>query len=387
MRSKTADAILLLAIFALSLIAVIPIRQAKASLTLTLSDAELMLPEFNWLFDPGSSLTGRTLIGPGVRFDLAGLGKAGVGDDYLVNQLAGGAWTGSGYSDFTGYGKYSMLLVNVGSNTIQVSLYMNTGFTASPGRDYRYDTFWCSNWVTIDPHHSAILTLDFSSSGEAWNIGDDPVYTGHHEGETGTAIWRLDEVTNIGFQVLGSGSASVLASGTLTDLYINPPIVTKVDDVGSTFDVNVMLSNFVNLAGFDIKLTWDNSLITKAGVDCTTALNALWGAGKWSKAFEDSGPGYYELVAAALATSASNAGASVLFTLTFQVVAKSSNFPLSTSIHFATVKLSDNAQPVPNPITATVTDGLYTMSPDTKPDLEFKVLKYNTSGSTAKPTS
>jgi hypothetical protein len=372
MNSK-AVAIFVLAILALSSIAMIQMSPVKAlGGTLTLSDAELMLPEFAWLFDPGSSLTGKTDVpGPGVKFDLAGLGKAGIGDNYPVNALAGGTGTSNG--DFTAYNKYSMLFVNLGLDAIDVSLYMNTGWT---NVDWHRDTFWCSNWVHLGAGKSAILTLDFSSSYEAWNIADDPEYTGHTDGEHGTPIWRLTEVSNIGFQVLGSGSASVLVSGTLTKLYIDPPVVNKTpSDVCTTFDVAVTLENFVNLAGFDIKLTWNSALITKTDVDYTTYLNALWGTGKWSVVFEQESAGYYELAAAALATSASNTGASILFKITFHVD-RSCNFPLSTPIHFDVVKLSDNAQPVPNPIYAEVTDGTYSIS-ETKPDLEFKVKKWN----------
>jgi hypothetical protein len=125
--------------------------------------------------------------------------------------------------------------------------------------------------------------------------------------------------------------------------------------------VAVTLENFTSLAGFDIKLTWNGTLITETGVDYTTHLNVLWGAGKWRVVFEQSGAGYYELAVAALATFANNTGASVLFTVTFHVD-RSGNFPLQTPIHFDVAKLSDNAQPVPNPIYAVVTDGMYYMS-------------------------
>ncbi|MGD0160654.1 MAG: hypothetical protein ABSB89_10220 [Candidatus Bathyarchaeia archaeon] len=156
-------------------------------------------------------------------------------------------------------------------------------------------------------------------------------------------------------------------------LSITPTPVNKAPtDVGTAFTQTVTLSQFSYFAGFDINLTWDNSLITLTTVDYTTTLNALWGTGNWTTVFEQSGAGYYELAAVALATSASNAEASALFTLTF-TVAQSSNFPLSTPIHFAVVKLSDTMS---NPIPTTATDGTYTMSAMV-PGLEFKVEKYN----------
>jgi len=137
--------------------------------------------------------------------------------------------------------------------------------------------------------------------------------------------------------------------------------------------VDVTLENFANLMGFDIKLTWDGSIISNGQVDYTTTLNALWGVnpGKWTVVLEQKGVGFYRLAASSISTSASNPGASDLFTVAFHVD-KSCNFPLQTSINFELVKLSDNATPTPNPIYAEVTGGMYYMSA-TKPDLELIV--------------
>jgi hypothetical protein len=163
-----------------------------------------------------------------------------------------------------------------------------------------------------------------------------------------------------------------------TLLYINPTPVNKVPaDVGTNFAEAVILSNYTNLMGFDIKLTWDNSLITMAGLDYTNALNTLWGTnpGKWSVVLNQSGAGYYELAANSISAARSNTGVSTLFNLTFRV-AKSWTSVLSTAISFDLVKLSDNTTPTPNPIPAAATDGTYTMSAMV-PGLEFKVEKRN----------
>jgi hypothetical protein len=155
---------------------------------------------------------------------------------------------------------------------------------------------------------------------------------------------------------------TVKASGGTVTLYIDPRKVFKTpSEVGTTFQVAVTLENFTSLAGFDIKLTWNGTMITCTDVDYITYLNALWGTGKWSVVFEQSGAGYYELAVVALATSASNTGASVLFTVTFHVD-RCCIFLLQTAIHFEWPKLSDDTTPVPNPIPATVTDGMYYMS-------------------------
>lgn len=157
-------------------------------------------------------------------------------------------------------------------------------------------------------------------------------------------------------------TATVKASGTVK-LYIDPAVISKTpSDVGTTFQVTATLKNFANLAGFDIKLTWNSTMITCTSVDYTTYLNALWGTGKWQVIFKQSGVGFYELAAVALATSASNIEASVLFKMTFTVNI-GGNFSLLTRIHFEVVELSDNAQPIPRPIDAVVNDGLYYMSP------------------------
>jgi hypothetical protein len=114
-------------------------------------------------------------------------------------------------------------------------------------------------------------------------------------------------------------------------------------------------------------------LITETDVVHNPYFNALWGTGRWSIVLEQSGVGFYELAVVALATSASNLGASILFKKTFHVD-RSCNFQMETPIHFDVVSLSDNSVPVPKSIHAVATDGMYHMSA-TKPDLEFKIKK------------
>jgi len=160
------------------------------------------------------------------------------------------------------------------------------------------------------------------------------------------------------------------------ELYIDPTPVQKAPgDVCSTFTVDVTLEDFEYFMGFDIKLTWDSNLISYVSAEYTSTLDALWGVGNWYKVLVQSGAGFYRLAASSTSTAASNAGASDLFTVTLHVD-RSCNFELSTPIHFELVKLSDDAEPTPNPIPATVTDGMYKMSA-TRPDLEFKVKKKN----------
>ena len=374
MKAKAAVAILLLALFAFSAIAKVQIKPVRAtsSHTLSLPDAELTLTEFGKRWGPGT-LTGKTDVsGSGVQFDFTGLSPSsgtGVGDNYPLNPLAGGA--GASYSDFTAYTRYSMNVTNAGSDPIKVCLYMNTGFTP-PGEA---DTYWESETVTLDAGEDAIVTLDFSSCYKIWNAEDDPVPEWQHpDGTGGWPIRRLDQVSNIGFQVLsgggGGGGSIILSELTAPLLYIDPAHILKgPSDVDSFFDVYVTLEDFANFAGFDIKLTWDSNLLIRTAVDYDTALTALWGSGKYFIANSTQGAGYYSLAAAAIGVSASNTGSADLFKLTFQVK-EGCNFQLSTPIHFDMVKLSDNATPIPNPIIATVADGMYYISGET-PELTF----------------
>jgi len=381
MRTKVLVAILLLTIFvSSSIIGIIGILPASAdtgnSKTLTLPEAELMIADFaSKAWGPGTISSRTDIAGSGVQFNFTGLDSGsgtGVKDDFPVDSLAGGAMYSGHPSDFTRFTRYSMSIKNVGTGSVQVCLFMNTGFTSIAG--WR-DTFWQGAFVSIAPGEYVVAELDFSHSDQAWNIADDLEFTGHTNGEHGTAVWRLNEVTSLGFQVLGDGAGSIVLSG--TQLYIDPPVTNKVPtDVGTTFNVNVTLADFKNLSGFDIKLIWNSTLITKTAVDYTTPLNALWGVGAWSVFFEQNIAGSYELVVVALGTSVSNVAASNLFTVTFRID-RCSNFPLSTSIHFSLVKLSDDTEPIPNPIPATATDGVYNMSAE-RPDLEFNLRDPNT---------
>jgi len=77
-------------------------------------------------------------------------------------------------------------------------------------------------------------------------------------------------------------------------LYINPSLTNKTYiDVGTTFEVNVTITDVTDLYGLGLYLTWENSLISLAQVDFTTMLNKIWGSGHWFPANNESGVGYY----------------------------------------------------------------------------------------------
>jgi hypothetical protein len=154
------------------------------------------------------------------------------------------------------------------------------------------------------------------------------------------------------------------------------PSVTKApSDLGNTFTVPVQISDVTDLFGFDINMTWDNTLITFSSLD-SSSLSTVWPQGFFTPLPL---PGYQTDVGtvrfAAVATGGSgftSSGTTTLFTITF-TVAKSGNFPYSTSIHFNSVKLSDH---LGNPITVTTTDGPYSMSA-TVPDIDFTLIDPN----------
>jgi hypothetical protein len=158
------------------------------------------------------------------------------------------------------------------------------------------------------------------------------------------------------------------------ELKITPSTVNKTpSDLNSFFDVFVDIT-VTDLYGFDIKITWDNTLITFSDlVGGHTYLDAIWPQGFFEPlnlspppAYQ-TGPGYVRY--AAVATGGTGyTGSHTLFKITFKIV-KACNFPWSTAIHFETVKLSDSNS---NSILATLTDGQYNMAA-TVPDLEFVV--------------
>jgi hypothetical protein len=156
-------------------------------------------------------------------------------------------------------------------------------------------------------------------------------------------------------------------------LYIDPSLVAKVPgDVGSTFTVSAMIKDVTDLFGFEIKITWDNTLITFSSLD-NTSLTAIWPQGEFQPLPEpgyQTGAGYVNY--AAVATGGNGfTGAGTLFKITFHIE-KASNFLLTTPIHFDTVKLSDSHW---NSISATLTDGQYQMGAGQAPDLEFALVE------------
>lgn len=160
-----------------------------------------------------------------------------------------------------------------------------------------------------------------------------------------------------------------------TLLYTDPqPVQKNLSDVSTYFNVSVIIENVTDLFGFDVNITWDNTLITLNKCHYTDTLDAIWGMGNWYVAKNATGAGWYNLAAVSTSSSFTKTANQAIFVLEFHVE-MSSNFLLETPIHFDLVKLSDDTEPVPNPIDAIAIDGCYMTA--TTPDLEFKVKKWN----------
>ena len=197
--------------------------------TLTLPDAELNTFAYEW--GPGSLALITDIPGLGVKFDFTGLDPSsgtGVGDNFPVSSLAGGVTKDYGYGfvgpyDFSLKSRYSMVFKNVGANPVTLNIFMNTGWTVDwsgglwtgpdgYGASWARNTYWQNTWTYLDVGQYIVVTLDFSSA-EVYGASDDPNPLWQYpDGTTGVTVQRLDEVSNIGFQVLGNGAGSVIVA-------------------------------------------------------------------------------------------------------------------------------------------------------------------------------
>ena len=230
----------------------------------------------------------------------------------------------------------------------------------------------------------AVHTADISAHlSEDWNRADDTYKIGTDRSETGPADGVIDEVrvsdvVRIPCWISTSYNnqhdpSSFYAVGPQemqeAKIYIDPPLIEKtLEDVCTTFNINVMIEDVTDLWAFDFNLTWDNTLITLVDVEFNTTLDNIWGPfdeDNWYLAYNETGIGYYELAAVSTSSGFTSTGATALATLTFHVEDSVGETP----IHFAMVKLSNSQwQHIP----VETTDGTYRIYPiPAKPDLEI----------------
>jgi len=387
-------------VLSLGILAVLPIIPVKADTNVNLPDAEFML-DFNsgWgpsYPPPNSRLTKTDILGPGVQFDFTSLetGSAtAVRDEYWgtnsqgpalgICQLAGGGLDLHGYyGDFSMFTHYRLLFSNVGTSDLSVDLFMNTGYSSS---DSRLDTWWEGEYLDVAAGETKIVTLDFSAA-KVDNAGDEPIYTQYPDGTIGVAMWRLNEVTGIGFQVLmktgdGTGSLVVSAVDASTWLHMNPSTTKKTySNVASFFDVFVRLESVTGLYGFDTEVMWDESLVKLHSYEYATELQAIWNDAvhepDYSASFTNTTAGKCKLVATSLNTEFT--GSADLLKLTFEIKDPGTNSIKEARFSFGTHKLSDKNS---ISITNACADGLYLIS-GKKPTLSTK----NTAGTLSSRT-
>jgi hypothetical protein len=212
------------------------------------------------------------------------------------------------------------------------------------------------------------LTVAIDGSGSVTLNDTGPFYYGDSVELTAvpSAGWHFQSwsgnltgsVNPKAFVFLGNMTVTAVFSTTGIKVYINPPLAQKgQSEIGTTFQVNAAIQNVNDLFGFDFNLTWDNTLITLAGVDFNTSLNKVWGTGNWFTAKNETGPGYYKLVAVSTSSGYTKMGATTIATLTFRVEDPHSPFVTKeTPIHYGTHKLSNSTY---GSITHAVEDGLY----------------------------
>ena len=157
-----------------------------------------------------------------------------------------------------------------------------------------------------------------------------------------------------------------------TKLNTDPATVQKSYAPNEYFGWTINITDVSGLYGFEIKIEWNNSLITFQTVSYTANLNDMWGAGQWYKFINEtgvsSGTGFYRLIAFGMSPAPSFTGNHQLFTVTFKVQDPLSNHNRTTLLHFATNKLSDIDS---GPITNTPVDGLYTVLGSSTPAISM----------------
>ncbi len=105
------------------------------------------------------------------------------------------------YHNFTVYTSLKLLFKNTGSSTLTVCLFMNTGFTSEAPYYSLNDTFWQGDWTDVPAGQSRVVSIDFSSA-TCYNAADDPEPSYNTLTDGKDQIFRLDQVTNVGLQVL-----------------------------------------------------------------------------------------------------------------------------------------------------------------------------------------
>jgi hypothetical protein len=182
----------------------------------TIPESKLLSAEFSTKAYGPATVVRTDAPGDAVDFSFTGLTSSSTGlkDNYPVDTVYGQILPSHGNGDFSNFSGYSLVIQNLDSQTVSVSLIINTGFTGpsgNPPNTPANDTFWQSAWANIPPGQIYIVVFDFSNA-QPWNIQDNP--SPHTQGTNGvfTSINAYDrtEVSAIGFQIYASGNPDAI---------------------------------------------------------------------------------------------------------------------------------------------------------------------------------
>ena len=169
---------------------------------------------FTKSFGDGELVSLQDLSKGGVGFAVSGLGsgigeKIGISDDFWPGPGldSSSGCTGEFNSDCSAFPALTLEFKNLGTDPVDVNVYMNTGFTEGgydtcPGEEYTCDIYYEGSWTTVAPGKSKKVTLDFSNATPY--SCDGPLVDGCTNG-VDQPIQRLDQVSGIGFQVRDLG--------------------------------------------------------------------------------------------------------------------------------------------------------------------------------------
>jgi hypothetical protein len=275
-----------------------------------------------------------------------------IGPQITYNKVNGVAGSTNSYGiDFYGLTDNA----SISGNTIEstdTAIYLRDG--DAPGTQIHYNN--------IVGNNEGLNWTGGSAADASFNWWGDPLgpNLGHGDNVTGNAI-----------------VAPYLHSKFAARVYIDPdPVVKSYTDIGTNFTIDVKAEKVEDLFGFDINLTWDDSLITFQDCNYNGSLETLWPS-SWvlteNTTGVNGGTGWYKLVALSTSSGFNTTGNQIMFTLKFHIERGSIVLLLQKLIHFQTVKLSNSATPIPISIPAAVDDGLYQIS-SIAPDLEFQLL-------------
>jgi hypothetical protein len=245
--------------------------------------------------------------------------------------------------------------MNITHNCIDPNIYGFVFWNANPKVNY--------NNIYNNTQYGVYRTYDLTGTLDAENN-----WWGDASGPSGVGPGTGDAVSgNVDFEPW----LSCYTPYTTTMLYIDPPTIDKnAIEESTTFTVEVKIANVTDLYGFDLKLTWNDTLLDLASVGYQANLNIIWT--DWDVAMNNTGAGWYRLVAHERTAENGFTGDATLINLTFHIKYGpcyiEEGYQLSTLIHFALVKLSDSNS---DPICTKVQDAKYTIHA-LKPKLEMR---------------